>query len=126
MSDETTKTMRDLLERWAAMEPERCRPCESGEDEVEVSIKKGEWCQIILEDIITLDLMWVQWATQQAIISRGWRFNLECYPVTAICEGVVFLDLFHVRRPGGDPATALLTAYLAALENAINLEALTK
>lgn len=132
MNDITTKTtMRQLLARWAEVEPEWCK-LETWPDEEACYIaaeagNEGEpgYSQGWQRVFDTKDgyypwnsqaLMEIQWAVQQAIVARGWRFNLECYPVTGVCEGVVFLDLFHIRRAGGDPAEALLSAYLAALE----------
>jgi hypothetical protein len=110
-------TIRDLLRRWAELEPKRCRLSESNDNEIDVRINEGDmWCEIALDSIVALDMMWIQWAVQQAIVKQGWRWNLECYPITEICEGVVFFDYDHIRRRGGDPAEALLAAYLAVLE----------
>lgn len=105
---------RKLLELWAELEPARCEKSSKNIFTIEVD---GDAKNIYDPDNLTgLDLAWIQWAVQAAIIGRGWRYNLECYPVTGICEGLVFFNSSHIRSPGNNPAEALLGAYLEALE----------
>jgi hypothetical protein len=111
--------MRQLLQKWAEIEPGRCE--KSGKNIFTIQTApdpmEAEAKNIYDPDNLSgLDLAWIQWVVQQAIIARGWRWNLECYPVTGICEGIVFFGSTHIRQREGGPAEALLSAYLETLE----------
>lgn len=116
--------MRELLKRWAELEPDRCRQ-KLAEMALEGFVFNLNDCWNLIHSKKANEadsLMRIQWAVQQAIVARGWRWNLECYPLTGICEGMILISLSYVLRRGDDPATALLTAYLAALENSTSLK----
>lgn len=106
--------MKKLLELWGKLEPEKC---EKSSKNI-FTVQTGEEAKNIYDPdgLSGLDLAWIQWAAQEAIVQQGWRYNLECYKVTGIFEGIVFFSSGHTRRPGNNPAEALLGAYLAVLE----------
>lgn len=108
--------MIELLKKWAILEPKRCRPCEETGN-LEVRIKQDEWCEVVLDDIITLDLMWIQWAIQEAITEKDWNFStsLICYPHSKYWRAMVHKQS-HPTVDNTGLVEVLLTAYLAALE----------
>jgi hypothetical protein len=124
--------VRELLERWAGLEPGFCK-VETHHSQVSIFYARASeqsFYALVYSDAYpdryhpnkNESLMRIQWAAQQAIVARGWRWNLECCPLTGICEGTILISLSYVLRRGDDPATALLTAYLAALENSTSLK----
>lgn len=97
--------MRELLERWAKLEPDKCQVV-SGHYLVD-----GRIVYLLRTDTIEVDaLMITQWAVQKAIIAREWYFEIFCNP-TKCTVGVL-----SSMATEDNPAEALLGAYLAALE----------
>lgn len=137
MSNEATQpktTMRQLLTRWAEVEPGRCllvlaenlKPDKA--DCQEFYLVDSKRSQMVHSDVLDIDaesddsLMRIQWAVQQAIVARGWYFEIKydpnCAdpknPYDATVETSTIGDGWGF---GNDGVTApLLVAYLDALE----------
>lgn len=109
-----TKTMRELLARWAEIEPDLCKHdrwqdlFKEPRDEFRVSGKIAFSDQFRDEP----DLAWIQFATQQAIVERGWVYNLEWDG-----EWYVWINDKWTGQDLENPAKAILEAYIAALES---------
>lgn len=112
--------MKELLKRWAAMEPERCENLYN--QAFRFHLEEGEYTHSIypVDDYLSKpDLAWIQWATQQAIVSRGWGFELTLNTDWENrAESMVRYGVNWTSSPAiqSDPAEALLSAYLKALE----------
>lgn len=107
--------MRKLLEKWATLEPALCRLSSLKPEDFELlNDPKGRWWTIITED----SLMHIQAAVQDAIIARGWgfemQFNTDWQNRTEVM--VRYGVNWASSEPTDNPAEALLTAYLAAIE----------
>lgn len=114
--------MKELLERWAELEPSRCK-IEAWADNY------GHWVQ---QDIITV---WVgprasggykveiiQHAVQQAIEARGWMWSI-CRLLAGSCGSeIATRDMANLivsvisSSVHKEPSEALLSAYIQALE----------
>lgn len=109
--------MRELLIKWAELETSRCE--KSGKNVFTIEVD-GEAKNIYGPDNLTgLDLAWIGWAVQQAVVSRGWGYSTG-YDRTLVfgnCEAdVEFSPRSGAHEQGDNPAEALLKAYLRALE----------
>jgi hypothetical protein len=109
--------MRQLLQKWAEIEPGRCEKSskniftiQTAPDPMEAEAKN-----IYDPDNLSgLDLAWIQWAVQRAIVARGWRFEFRGFS-----SGLGFqVELRGAPARDTNPAGALLKAYLKALEAA--------
>lgn len=71
--------MRKLLTRWAKLEPDRC---EKSSKKPLFTIRANEDEKNILDsdELSGLELAWIQWAVQAAIVERGWAFELKYNP----------------------------------------------
>lgn len=112
--------MRKLLEKWAALEPECCE--KSSKNIFTVQIPTGEAKNIYDPDELTgLDLAWIQWAVQAAIVNRGWKLTLHyapnCPDPNNPYDAEVSGDKVEGWGFGPDNIVEpLLSAYLEALE----------
>lgn len=70
--------MRKLLNKWAELDPDRC---EKSSQNI-FTIRADEEARNIYDpdDLAGLDLAWIGWAVQQAIVERGWSFELNYNP----------------------------------------------
>lgn len=115
---EQQSTMRDLLARWAAVEPERLKNLYDQAFRFDM----GEYdhsIYFLYDDLSPIDLAWIQWATQQAIIARGWSFELSYNPDASsnLYEATVDSNKSGGWEFGNDGFVApLLDAYLHTLE----------
>jgi hypothetical protein len=119
-----TNTMRELLARWAELEPERCKHIKTG-----LQANRVEWEEFYISDgdqeLLTHSdmhnisctsngaLMWIQWAVQQAIVARGWYFQVRYVPINKKFLASVG---FTYDQIGDNPAEAILSAYLKEIE----------
>lgn len=108
--------MRQLLEKWAEVEPGRCK---RETRDFYVTLGDNNFYLVITDSTPggycpskEAALARVQWATQQAIIARGWYFEL-----------IYSLEYGYEATVGESDCTsqdnmaeALLSAYLAAIE----------
>lgn len=105
--------MRELLERWAKLEPERCQV---GEYYAHFSLDGFQfrlWHNDVLTPRRSATLLA---AVIEAIEARGWDWNLmSMLPWNATARRYMATVTYHVKEADSDVA-ALLTAYLAALE----------
>lgn len=103
--------MRELLERWAKLEPDRC---EKSSKKPLFTIRANEDEKNILDsdELSSLELAWIQWAVQAAIVSRGWYFSLSFHPLRAGYRA----EVGGKRKWAEESTEAFLSAYLAALE----------
>lgn len=133
MSDETTKTMRDLLERWAATEPGRCRlnfnwkPANGDNNYYIVTqADDSEGWQLVCSDAEpncyfpnkNEALGRIQWAVQAAIVGRGWSFILTYnHGYKNSFYAKVCIDKENcINLSGSNLTEALLAAYVRVLE----------
>lgn len=71
--------MQELLKRWAGLEPGRCE--KNREITYTIWTEPGAAKQVHNPDELSqIDLAWIQWAVQQAIVARGWSFELKYNP----------------------------------------------
>lgn len=120
----TKTTMRELLTRWAEVEPGRCEPSKSPRLANIFTVQAGEEAKNIYDpdNLSGLDLAWIQWAVQQAIVARGWRFDIQYprhsfppyYTVVWVSDQSVNFD--ETEREGPAIAETLLESYLKLLE----------
>ena len=118
MDNTTTNEMQALLARWAELEPERCRNIE---EVGAFGIKFGDsrfWGLIRLDDLSEgVSLVQVQAAVQEAIVSRGWPFELTYYSILGHYDAEIDIDSHRsFCREGSNSAEALLSVYVKALE----------
>lgn len=111
-------TMRDLLARWAATEPGKCHLHEEIEG---FTVSSGKWWYLVLDSNLAEEsnLIKIQWAVQQAIVSRGWSFELKYDPdwPDPRYEATVDSNKSGGWEFGNDGFVApLLAAYLHTLE----------
>lgn len=116
--------MRDLLERWAQLEPERCARRSDVESEkypVVVDLRNGNFGLTIAAPVDGHERSYVLGATIEAITERGWWWRLGSFGTNPEIRAYVGPpDPSYAPRPcsGDSPAEALLVAYLSALEAA--------
>jgi len=110
--------MRELLTQWAALEPDKHLISPISKDHA-ILVGNHIWKNIInLDEPTQLDLAWIQWAVQQAIVARGWYFHLaylqygKQYQAEA---GPIRPSITYVRSDS--LVEALLAAYLKALQD---------
>ena len=106
--------LRTLLEQWATLEPTLCQLDFS---HFHLTSSSKHWRTVRPDALESDALMWIQWAVQQAIISKGWYLRtevmfsmsgeLECYVTVRYCKEVTADNM----------AEALLLAYLKALQD---------
>jgi hypothetical protein len=111
--------MKELLERWAKAEPERCQPPQwSGGARVSLGPTNGFGPQHPVgrqDDPVGLALL--QAAAQEAIEARGWMGVIGFGGSKGADARVVTSnDDDGTDAHGSTPAEALLSAYLTALE----------
>jgi hypothetical protein len=115
--------MKELLERWAKLEPTRCEGVYRGEGVFSVYVHLGREERVyrIVHDLVesaNAANSWLQAAVQEAIEARGWEWRLS--RIVGMYRALVdpMRESLH-DHPGyhaGTPAEALLSAYLTALE----------
>lgn len=107
-----TKTMRELLIRWAEAEPGRCHFHEEIEG---FTVNCGScWDLIVVSNAPSEDnLMRIQRATQVAIIARGWAFTIK---YIARYKRHLASVGFTYDQEGSNLAEAILSAYLKEIE----------
>lgn len=67
--------MKDLLLRWARLEPEKC---ELGEDnDIEIQLVRESVHFEELDKIDDFDIACIQYGVQEAIVARNWEFLIE-------------------------------------------------
>lgn len=115
MTNDTTQpktTIRELLARWAEVEPGRCEKLQI--DGSTVWATAGGTKQVYNPDELSqVDLAWIQWATQAAIIERGWYVQVRYIPRQKQWLASVG---FTYDQEGDGPAEAILSAYLKEIE----------
>lgn len=118
MNDTTTKTtMRELLARWAEVEPDVCEDLYGQTIRLHLLDDSTYSIHPIVDDLPVSHLAMIQWAVQQAIVARDWSFELSYYSILGSYGAEIDIDSHRsVNRPGSSPTEALLTAYLRALE----------
>lgn len=111
--------MRELLERWAKLEPAKCEW--NGKNIF--TIQAGEDARNIYDpdnlSVLYFDLAWIQWAVQAAIVSRGWSYKVGRDSHYGFgYEAEINDSTAEDKRAQGHSSAAevLLAAYLAALE----------
>lgn len=127
--------MRNLLTRWAELEPGRCkretRPNWDWHEEFEDFYIAGEagnkdepghcwgWTLVLTDSEPrgfwpweSEALMRIGYAVQEATQARGWRYSLEYFPITKLYE----VKVLHTQGRGSSPTEAILAAYLQVLE----------
>lgn len=109
--------MKELLARWASLEPAKCAKSSKNIFTIQAN---GEANNIYDPDSVNgLDLAWIQWAAQQAIIERGWSFELnynpDCADPNSLYDAIVESYWSSDRD---NIVVALLRAYLDTLEEA--------
>lgn len=110
--------MKELLKRWAELEPGWCELRVGGSYWVGKITVDGESVAYRAHPPFTEphSLMRTQFAVQQAIVARGWDYRLETYTMEGDRQYVAWV------YPGGQAlgqtteAVALLSAYLKALD----------
>lgn len=123
--------MRELLARWAAVEPGRCKHTATKNlitrdkdlEEIHLIDSAGRW-RMVLSDALGLDLeeddfMRIEWATQAAIIARGWAFTLTYDNESNLkYSAKVCIDKDNCINLGSEDGLteALLATYLRTLE----------
>lgn len=115
----------DLLKRWSALEPDRCKLDEHADDQncYALNIKNSRDGEknlafVYLElDIDNRDWAIIQQAVQRAIVSRSLLFRLE-NDTNGRYYALIVHPTTQSHSPGKDaePAIALLRAYLTWLE----------
>lgn len=103
--------MRELLERWAELEPERCQL--AGNFACVVLIQHV-WRRVRYDANIVDDRPRVLWAVIEAATARDWYFDISYLPGPKQFHADVVLTLHRGKTT--DPAEALLSAYIKALE----------
>lgn len=103
--------MRELLKRWAELEPDRCHLKKNIDG---FTINSGKWWDLLFTGNLPSEdgLMKVQYAVQQAIIARGWLLDLDW-------DGTrweAWVNSGWADRSPNSAAEALLSAYLDAIE----------
>jgi hypothetical protein len=123
--------MKELLERWAKLEPTRCEGVYRGEGVFSVYVHLGREERVyrIVHDLVesaNAANSWLQAAVQEAIEARSWRWELtspwrgDSHTYTRYwCDldaSTSELDRPVIGQEGESAAEALLSAYLTALE----------
>jgi hypothetical protein len=114
-----TKTMRDLLTKWAEVEPDLCELPTSPRLPNVFSVQVGTAIKNIFDpdDLSDFDLAWIQWAVQQAIVERGWYFETYYTPMSGYGVMVTIPSKCRAKDFSDTSiAEALLGAYLDTLE----------
>lgn len=102
--------MRDLLEQWASLEPQRCQPAS---DSACVVLVNHVWRRVRYDTKIADDRPRVLWAVIEAVKPRDLYFELAYYPPLRTHNAIV--GKFNSVGED-DPAEAALSAYIKALE----------
>lgn len=117
--------MRDLLERWARLEPDRCDP--THDDIMGNVILTIRWSRdtitLVPDDypLDTFDRTCILAAVKEAIEALGWSWKLQEFgPKPHLVRAWIASSHRHapLLREGSTPAEALLSAYLDAVEDA--------
>ncbi len=103
--------MRELLERWRSLEPERCGISEHAAHLGKPFAFRIHWA-VLTADPINLAVILA--AVIEAIEARGWLWRYDSSLKWACVWGQGIRG--EKNRRGGDLPAALLGAYLAALE----------
>jgi hypothetical protein len=109
--------MKELLSKWAALEPERCKHWDAGSAEM-FTAKLGwryhpVWMAGDEEEPSLGRQGHLQAAVQEVIEAREWIGDLE---FTKGCAGACVLTPVPFNATGATAAEALLGAYLTAVE----------
>ena len=120
------RTITDLLEEWAELEPKLCRHKPSAGKGFWVRLRsEGDWQEIYTHEVVQhVTLPQLQYAVQEAIEARGWWWELgytedghplrhEAFVTVVEQREVVAYRLAHSQESA---AYALLDAYVQALE----------
>lgn len=119
--------MKELLQRWAELEPERCRIPGNSSTAEDQEVFIDEAGHQIWNAQSGLERGLVQIAVQEAIAARGWTIRVEslyhAMDDSYIYDSIVFASNggFNWRSFGEEStmaAESLLSAYLKALEKA--------
>lgn len=113
--------MRELLKRWAELEPGRCSIKTLPDNLEEFFVTYDDGTFIVFTSTNVGDHYWqtkseslmrIQWAVQEATIKREWYFNLSFHPLRAGYRA----EVGGKRKWAEESTEAFLSAYLAALE----------
>jgi hypothetical protein len=106
--------VKQLLQKWAELEPDACENLYGQTIRLHLSDDSSHGIYPLVDDLKIADLALVQWAVQEAIVARGWRFEFRGFS-----SGLGFqVELRGAPARDTNPAAALLKAYLKALEAA--------
>ena len=100
-----------LLRRWAELAPDECRIVD--DQGIAILLGNGELSPYLDYSDVT-DLFVIQGAVQEAIEARGWEWKLES--IGGRATGYVSHGDTQRHERAQNPAAALLTAYLSAIE----------
>jgi hypothetical protein len=115
--------MKELLERWSRLEPDRCRWGDDSYREWYSALYDGDDEEAWFDG--KPNLPYLQAAVQEAITARGWAWEVGYYTgrdpfyvgfVDASPQAHALEDYKHHDSYGDNPALSLLAAYLQALE----------
>ena len=106
-----------LLERWAELEPERCK-YNKREGTIEALLGKESWCFVFFEEggpeDDNTELLWILLgALIEAVAAREWFYEIR----RAALEKGHTTFVHCCRAVAASPADSLLAAYVAALES---------
>lgn len=106
--------MKELLEKWSQLEPHLCQLMPEYQlIDIRVSLIGGYTSHHVEDDSFTnLDLAWIQWAIQQAIVEKSYDLMTEYTPEYGYRAKVGI----YTGYSDDNIAEALLTAYLKVLE----------
>jgi hypothetical protein len=113
--------MKELLERWSKVEPSQCQLAGF---QIFTVAGRGICADFTYSYTGTyiyeqeLVLAWLQYAVQQAIEARKWSFEMkrDCWVFEPSYEATIWTTKADGWHKSDDPAEALLSAYLMALE----------
>lgn len=111
--------MRELLEKWAELEPLRCKPHNGFNCKL---LMGSTWLPVHYDADLVTEQPVILWSTIAAIVARSWEFDLENYGTNS---DKFIANVFAIKPPirsqylaedRANPAEALLSAYIQALE----------
>lgn len=110
--NQTTIELTALLRQLSTVSPNECRMNDCGEWQI-LDTETGYWLH--LYDANEIDPFRVAGLVQRRIEARGWVWCIG-YKVTRIYDLEHYGRVMGKETEGTSPTTALLTAYIAALE----------
>lgn len=111
--------MKNLLEKWATLEPQLCEDLYGQTIRLHLSDDSSFSIHPLINELPIKEMAMIQWAIQQAIVEKGWYFKLNNFLNDKGFAAKIISDINKEEVTltiSSNPTEALLAAYLKALD----------